>query len=451
MIKSITLTLRNFFSQGHERTIKVKKNIAASLLIKGASIVVSFMMVPLTIDYVNPTQYGIWLTLSSVIVWFGFFDIGLGNGLRNKLAEALAKDDILNARKYISTAYAFLGGISALIIILYLIVKPFINWSKFLNAPTSLSQELNTLALFIIILFCVQFVLQLIGIIFSALQNTAKVSLMFLTGNTISFLIVVILKHTTQGSLLYLGLSLFIGNLLSLVGFSVWFFNFVRRDLKPSFILIKPEYAKGLLNLGSQFFIIQISAIVQYETTNIIISRYFSPLEVTQYAIPYKLFSALYMVFNLLIAPLWSSVTEAYFKKDYEWIIKSQQRLVTLWRYMVLMALVLLFCCNFIYKIWLHNQVVIPFSTSLGIMLYVLCLSYGSIYVTILNGIGALKLQFQLSLVTMVLFIPLTYLLAVVLHMGIIGISFSLIICNVNGIIAAPYQYRKLIYQYKTV
>jgi O-antigen/teichoic acid export membrane protein len=451
MIKSITLTLRNFFSQGHERTIKAKKNIAASLLIKGASIVVSFMMVPLTIDYVNPTQYGIWLTLSSVIVWFGFFDIGLGNGLRNKLAEALAKDDILNARKYISTAYAFLGGISILIILLYSVVKPFINWSKFLNAPPSLSHELNTLAFFIIILFSMQFVLQLIGIIFYALQNTAKVSLMFLAGNIISFVIVLVLKYTTQGSLLYLGLSLFIGNLVSVLGFSLWFFNFVRKDLKPSFVLIKPEYAKGLLNLGSQFFIIQISSIVQYETTNIIISRYFSPLEVTQYSIPYKLFSALYMVFNLLIAPLWSSVTEAFFKKDFNWIIKTQQRLVSFWRYMVLIALVLLLCCNFIYKIWLHNQVIIPFSTSLGIMLYILCLSYGSIYVTILNGIGALKLQFQLSIITMILFIPLTYLLAVTFHMGIIGISFSLIICNVNGIIAAPYQYKKLIYQHKTV
>src|SRR5207237_362877 len=149
MIKSITLTLKSFFSEGHERTIKAKKNIAASFIIKGASIIISFRMVRLTIHYVNPTPHGHWLTLSAV------------------------------------------------------------------------------LALFIVILVSVQFVLQLISIIFSALQNTAKVSLMFLVGNTISFIIVLILRQTTQGSLLYLGLSLFVGNLLSLIGFSLWFFNFV--------------------------------------------------------------------------------------------------------------------------------------------------------------------------------------------------------------------------------
>ena len=33
------------------------------------------------------------LTLSSIIGWFAFFDIGFGNGLRNKFAEAIAKGD----------------------------------------------------------------------------------------------------------------------------------------------------------------------------------------------------------------------------------------------------------------------------------------------------------------------------------------------------------------------
>ena len=53
---------------------------------------ISLLLVPLTIDYLNPTQYGIWITLMSVIAWFNFFDIGLGNGLRNKFATAKAEN-----------------------------------------------------------------------------------------------------------------------------------------------------------------------------------------------------------------------------------------------------------------------------------------------------------------------------------------------------------------------
>lgn len=78
--------LTDFFTKGHERSIKAKKNILASFIIKGLSIAISLVLVPLTINYINPTQYGIWLTLSSIVAWFSFFDIGLTQGLRNKFA-----------------------------------------------------------------------------------------------------------------------------------------------------------------------------------------------------------------------------------------------------------------------------------------------------------------------------------------------------------------------------
>ena len=76
MINTITkfvLVLRGLITKGHERSVKAKKNILASFVIKGGSIAVSLVSVPLTIHYVSPPQYGIWLTLSSMVGWFGFF------------------------------------------------------------------------------------------------------------------------------------------------------------------------------------------------------------------------------------------------------------------------------------------------------------------------------------------------------------------------------------------
>src|SRR5450755_4419818 len=98
--------VKNLINRGHSRSINAKKNILFSFLIKGCNIAIGLILVPLTIHYVKPIQYGIWLTLSSIIGWFGFFDIGLGNGLRNKFAEALAKGEHERARIYVSTTYA---------------------------------------------------------------------------------------------------------------------------------------------------------------------------------------------------------------------------------------------------------------------------------------------------------------------------------------------------------
>lgn len=103
----------NYFSQGNERSIKAKQNIAFSFIMKGLSIAVSLVLITLTMHYINPMRYGIWLTLSSIIGWMAFFDIGFGSGLRNKFAEAVAKGEHELARIYVSTTYAIMSIIIA--------------------------------------------------------------------------------------------------------------------------------------------------------------------------------------------------------------------------------------------------------------------------------------------------------------------------------------------------
>ena len=147
MINSHTLQdyVYGFFKKGHARTLRAKKNIAASFFIKGLGIAVGLMLVPLTINYLDPTRYGIWITLSSIIGWFGFFDIGLGHGLRNKFAEALAIGKHELARAYVSTTYAILSIIIGGVLLLFYFVNPFLNWNIILNAEQDivLQKELS--------------------------------------------------------------------------------------------------------------------------------------------------------------------------------------------------------------------------------------------------------------------------------------------------------------------
>src|ERR1700690_1843921 len=102
MIKRLNIFISDFLSKGHERSVRAKRNIAFSFVLKVANIAVQLLFVPLLLGYLSPIKYGIWITVGSVINWFYFFDIGLGNGLRNKLAEAFAKKENEMARIYIS-------------------------------------------------------------------------------------------------------------------------------------------------------------------------------------------------------------------------------------------------------------------------------------------------------------------------------------------------------------
>lgn len=59
-------------TSGSNRSVAVKKNIIGSLIIKGFSILISLLIVPITLGYVNSEMYGVWLTLSSIMMWIYF-------------------------------------------------------------------------------------------------------------------------------------------------------------------------------------------------------------------------------------------------------------------------------------------------------------------------------------------------------------------------------------------
>ena len=77
-------------SSRDERSRIANYNIVLCFGNKFVAIILSLVIVPISIDYLDVEQYGIWLTLSSVVAWLSFFDVGLGHGFRNRFTEAKA-------------------------------------------------------------------------------------------------------------------------------------------------------------------------------------------------------------------------------------------------------------------------------------------------------------------------------------------------------------------------
>ena len=96
-VKSQPVKFKEIFKiKGAQRSVKVKKNIIAMIGIKGISLGISLLYVPLLLHSMNSINYGIWLTFNFKFVsWVAMCDIGLGNGLRNKLSETIAAADYL--------------------------------------------------------------------------------------------------------------------------------------------------------------------------------------------------------------------------------------------------------------------------------------------------------------------------------------------------------------------
>ena len=59
------------------RTSLINKNIFFSFLIKGWSGLVQLLIVPVTIFCLGNYENGIWMTISSILLWIDSLDIGL--------------------------------------------------------------------------------------------------------------------------------------------------------------------------------------------------------------------------------------------------------------------------------------------------------------------------------------------------------------------------------------
>jgi O-antigen/teichoic acid export membrane protein len=445
MLQAIQIHIHRFFTKGHERSLKAKRNIVRSVLIKGGSVVISLMLIPLTINYVNPTQYGIWLTLSSLITWAALFDMGLGNGLKNKLTELIALNDLPKARSYVSSAYAILFVISALLFLVFWLINPYLNWHGILNAGPNTGYSLNRLVLLVFAFFCVQFVLQLINTVLTADQQPAKTGMLTLAGQVLTFIAIWFLARFTQGSLIYLVLAFAGIPLLVLLGGSIWFYSGPYKAIAPSFKLMNYTYARKLLATGSTFFIIQIAALVMYESDNIVITQLFGPKEVTTFNIAYKLFSIVLMFFVIVITPFWSAFTEAYTKGDMEWIKNAIDKANKLWLGLSICSVILMIMSPLLYKLWLGNTVIVPATLSIAMCLYSVAYMGQAINVQLINGTGKVKLQLYLGIIATVVNIPMSIFLAH--RIGLAGVTLSNTILFIVTGIFFSIQTKKIINQ----
>lgn len=437
--------ISSIFLGGSGRTAKLKKNVLLSLLVKVGSIICSLLLVPATIEFVNNVQYGIWLTISSVVAWVSFFDIGFTNGLRNKLAEAFGFGKKMLAATYISTTYAVLGGIFFLLMLLLILGVSFVDISSLLKIDSAYEPDLKIAVYVTIAYFCITFVLRILSVILIADQRPAYSSFIDLIGQFLSLVSVLVLSSEMEGSLSILSYCLCFPPLLVWIFFSFWCFARDYKDYRPSFRKVDMRYIRNLLTLGLKFFVIQIAAIIQFQTANLLIGRLFSMGEVTEYNIAYKYFNVLYMVFMILLQPFWSAVTEAYAKGDIMWIKNSVRKYLCIFVLAAFAGVVMLIVSDPVYRLWVGESVNVSLVLSVGMLFYILTLMFGAIFVYFVNGIGALRIQYVSSLISPILFVATVMILVKVFNFGMISILIASIIANFNGLILAPLQYYNVI------
>ena len=442
--------IRKKYSSVDTRSKKMYKNTAAMIGIRGISMILTLISAPIMLHHVDRADYGVLLTLTSIVGWVGYMDIGLGNGLRNKLPEFIANNDFNSAKKIVSSCYATLAIYVALIITVFLIISPFVDWLEVLNSPTSDAKEIRELTNVVFIAFCIQFLLGLLNSILFAYQMPAFQSLFTFVGQALALIALIIQVFVFNiTSVLQIGAVNSIIPPLVLFCGSMGLFRTKLRKIAPSLRYVDLKSVSGILGLGMKFFVLQMITIVLFQANSIIIARVVNPEAVVEYNLAFKYVSLLTMIFTIVITPVWSATTDAYIRNDFTWIKKTISFSQKVCIISIIIGILMLFVSKFIYGIWLGKDAIdISYSTTGLILLYISFEMLYKVYGTIINGTGKVFAQMILTGIIAIIYIPLALLLGS--SWGLSGVLIANVIVFAVNYIWAKMQCNKLINQTAT-
>ena len=445
IIRTIWNKVVNLLNRGDARLVLLKKNVVISMFVKGLGLGISYIRFPLILSYLGTMWHGVWLTVGSFSGWLSFFNIGLGNGLRNKLAESIAKDDLVAAKKYVSSTYFIITLIALGLFIVLLPIILVVNWNSVFNIESTDYTTLKLSLIAFVGFFCMKFVLSLIRTIMEALQRPAFSDLMDFLFSSLFFLAIILLYKYSESSLLYVIMVSGGIPVIILSSFSIYFFSGKYKYLRPSLKDVDTRLLSSLSSLGARFFIVQIAVIVLFATDNMIITRLFGPSDVVPYSAARKFFGIVEMGFSIVLVPFWSAFTDAFVKGEISWVRSSITKLLKLLGGVVVVLIIMLLISPFVFKLWLKDMVEIPWHLSLSMAVYVLVRSWNNVFVYFINGVGKITIQLYMSIFTSIINIPLSIFFAKNLGMGIQGVILATVFCLLIGSVLHPIQYYKIV------
>jgi O-antigen/teichoic acid export membrane protein len=426
---------------------KLKVSVIANLVSKVISIVFSFSLVPLLLNYLGVEGYGIWLTIYAFVGWLNMFDLGLGNGLKLKLTEAFSKKRNKDIIKLISSSYIIIGGIVIILIFLYLISTLLFDWVILIGISSIQDIDISRSISILIISFLLILLLKLIGVIYSSLQLPFVDSITRTIGQF--FFLVLLFGSIYFGikpSLAHVALISTSPLILIYLILTLIFFLRKAPFLKLSFNYFSVEKSKDIISPGISFFLIQFCSVILYSTDNLIIINLLSPTDVTIYNISYKFFGLPFIFFTVYIATHWPAFIDALAKKNLLWIKQKIKFFNYLFILLIVCYIISYFLFDFIMPIWTDNDnIAVDHFLNICVIIYYLISGYATIYIYVINASGKIALQKYIYIIIAFINIPLSVLFVKVFNLGNAGVIIASSICVSLLLILIPIQSHKIL------
>src|SRR5215469_5081928 len=311
---------------GHtERDVRIVHGIFSALASKGVAVLVSFISVPLTVRYLGAERYGAWVTISTAMAWVVLADFGVSNSLTNAVSEGYATGSKERAQASVAAAFWALTGIALILAMIFFAISPHVPWDRVFNVQSAQAKaEVGPAVAVAFIIFILNFPFSIVSKVYGAYQEVAKGNAWAAGGNLLGLTALLAVIHYKRG-LVSLVVAVSGSVLLVNMVTAVWLFGWSKPWLRPRPDRVTWSATRKLTSLGSMFFVIQIAALLLFQTDNLIIAHYLGAAAVTPYSVTWRLFTYT-ALFQILAGPsYWPAYAEAFSKRDLAWVRSRYQ------------------------------------------------------------------------------------------------------------------------------
>lgn len=407
-----TFSFKNIFKGKEDKLFF--RDLLLSIIAKGGAMLVGLMTTPVLSKYFGDDNlFGSWLVVFSIINMVMNFDLGLGHGLKNQVIDSAEKNKHYETKQIISTTYFLSLIIASLVLGIGIIIVFTGNLSKILGIDPVLINTYNVKYVVLIIFITIFFDLILKNVL-SLIQSKQKTAYVTIIGLITNALVIgFTFLYRGDNKFIVLALIYLLSMILPLITANLIVFNTIFKGFSPKYKHINKRTINSVLKLSIGFFVIQLGSVFSWIINPTLISRFFSAESVAIYEKATKIFLFITSTFGVVVQPpIWVAIARAKTSNDYYRFRKLKK--VVMFASLAFLLGVAVLCLIYqpVLNLWLGSDtIVIPKTSILILFIYMTVYFLTAPYVIIANGLSILKPQIIISIASVALKIPLTYLL----------------------------------------
>lgn len=381
------------------RNIRAAITAASSIAAKGLTGVISLVSIPLTLRYLGPDRFGLWMTIASLQAIFAFADFGLANGVLNTVAEAYGRADLSLISRAVRSAIVMQAAVAVCLFALFWAASHFVDWPRILHVSTRLAaSEARPAVLIFAGVFLLRSVVQVVQQAQYGLQ-TGYIANAWTAGGNIAALVGLILSARDHASvpvlcLVVSGLPVLSG----LLNATWWLTTRLPHIPGGGSTIAARRLLVDMMRVGLLFFFLQAGAALYYGVDPLIVNQVLGSSAVSTLAIVQKPFDMLSILLLLLLQPLWPAYREAISSGDTAWVRVTFRRALTASTVLAMaFALLMALQGRQLIRLWAGSQ---THPSQALILAYCAALIFTAIQTPLgffLNGLGKIRFQLLLS------------------------------------------------------